>query len=204
VEARLLAGEVFDQIAVKCHSAPEVVEAYHAAFFQVRDRLATDYIANVVIGPKRRSGLTGGDIDVLLKIFGYGGGPLVLDAAVRFFRRPLLLPLQFDTLDAAALAELRSQLLIRASILALTIPADARNLRKLAALQETFQALAGPGANEALAAGVLQAAAQFEVDLAQALAAPPAGASGAAAVVQNMEVGAGGPARSAARREVSS
>jgi hypothetical protein len=191
VEARLLAGESFQQIAGKCASNPEVVEVYHAVFFHVQDRLtAIDYIAAIVIGPRRHAGLTAGDVDVILKVVAYGGGPLVLDAAVRYFRRALLLPLLLDGLDAAALAELRSQLLLKASILALMLPADARNLRKLAALQDALQALAGPGANDALAAGVLQAAAQFEADLAQALAAPPQGASGAAAVVDDAEIGA--------------
>jgi hypothetical protein len=199
VEARLLAGEGFDQVAEKCGLRASAVEAYHALFFDVRGSLRSiDYISTVVIGPKRHVGLTAVDADVILKLFAYGGGPLVLDAAVRFFRHPLLLPLQFDGLEAADLAELRSQLLVKASILVLTIPADARNLRKLAALQDTLQGLAGPGANDALAAGVLQGAVQFEADLAQALAASPAGASGAAAAVDQVEVGGGDPATSAA------
>ena len=36
IEARLLAGESFEQIAEKCNSTPEVIEAFHALFFDVR------------------------------------------------------------------------------------------------------------------------------------------------------------------------
>jgi hypothetical protein len=205
VEARLLAGEDFNQVAAKYDCGSAMVEAYHALFFQVQDRLrATDYITTSVIGRKLHAGLTADDVDVLMKVFGYGGGPLVLEAAIRYFRRPLLFPGRWDGLDADFLGELRGRLPIQGAILALTAPAEAKGLKKLEALQEALQALAGPGANDALAAGVLQAAAQFEVDLAQALTAPPAAAPGAAAVVDHVEVGAGDPATSAARREVSS
>jgi hypothetical protein len=76
VEARLLAGETCDQIAAKCGLAAEAVAAYHALFFHVQDRLgASSYIIHTVLGPKIHDGLTEADVDVILKLFGYRGGP---------------------------------------------------------------------------------------------------------------------------------
>jgi hypothetical protein len=199
VEARLLAGEGFDQVAEKCGLRASAVEAYHALFFDVRGSLrlrSTDYIATVVIGPRRLSGLTAADVDILLKLFGYGGGPLVLDGVIRYFRCPLPIPDRWNGLDADALAELRSQLLLKASILALTTPANPKNLKKLEALHDALQDLAGHGAGEVSSAGLHQPL-RTEVDLAQALAASQLESTTAMAIAE-VNAGADGQAKVAA------
>jgi hypothetical protein len=197
-EARLLAGEAFDQVAEKCDCRATTIEAYHSVFFDVQDRLgAIDYIANSVIGPRRLSGLTAADVDILLKLFSYGGGPLVLDGLVRYYRRPLAIPARWDGLDDAALAEVRSQLLVRGTILALTSPADPKGQKKLEALQDALQALAAHGATEASPAGLLEGPVRAEVELAQALAASQLGPA-TSVVVADVEAGADGLAREAA------
>jgi hypothetical protein len=199
VEARLLAGESFDQVAAKCDSRAAIIEAYHSVFFDVQNRLggAIDYIAVTVIGPRRLSGLNAADVDILLKLFGYGGGPLVLDGLVRYYRRPLAIPERWDGLDAAALAEVRSRLLIQGAILALTAPAEAKGLKKQAALHDALQALAAHGATEASPAGLLERPVRAEVDLAQALAASQLESTTSMAIAE-VNAGADGLAREAA------
>jgi hypothetical protein len=144
VEARLLAGETFEEVAARCDSRVEAVEAYHALFFEVQGVLkAADYIANVVIGRRLHCGLTEEDVDLLLKCFAYCGGPLVLDGALLFFRRPLTLPGRLEALSPTETAELRSRLRVRASVLALTLSGDATGWRKLAAVRDLLEALGG-------------------------------------------------------------
>jgi hypothetical protein len=196
LEARLLAGELFEQVAVKCGASLEAIEAYQSLFFNVADRLgATDYIATTAIGRKLHTGLTAGDVDALLKVFAYGGGPLVLDQAVAYFKGPSALPERLDGRDADALAELGSQLRIRRSSLALTTPARSTAVSKLAALQNDLQGGVGPGAQEASISGLLQQPIQAEVDLAWMPADRPEAALGAAAVPDGAEAEAEGASR---------
>ena len=61
-------------------------------FFDIRDRLAArDYIIMQVLGTRFvRRELTLDDRDVLLKFFGFYGGPVVLDAAAPYALDPTL------------------------------------------------------------------------------------------------------------------
>jgi hypothetical protein len=80
LEARLLTREPLETIAAKSGLATEVVEAYEALFFQVRDHLqARDYILLQVIGPRAARGPRSYELDVLWKLLAYHGGPLLLD-----------------------------------------------------------------------------------------------------------------------------
>jgi hypothetical protein len=89
VEARLLANEGHDTIARKCELTPTVVTTYHDIFFAVRNRLhARDWVMTCVVGPKAHRGqLTEEDQDVFLKLYGYNGGPRVVDALSALFQR---------------------------------------------------------------------------------------------------------------------
>jgi hypothetical protein len=186
VEARLLAGEAFEQVAAKCDCRATTIEAYHSVFFDVQDRLrAIDYIANSVIGPRRRSGLTTCDIDILMKVVAYGGGPLALNRLIGHLKNPPILLQRWEGLGDGALAEWRSQLLVQGAVLALTMPVDAASINKLAGLQEALQALADHGKSDALAAGLLQSAVRADVDLAQVSAGSPEELSGAATVMDD-------------------
>jgi hypothetical protein len=81
LEARVLAGQTPVAIAALCGLPPEVVEAYEALYFNVRDRLgAADYISAIVIGLVPHEGLS--TTDSLLKAFAFGHGPHVLNAVI--------------------------------------------------------------------------------------------------------------------------
>jgi hypothetical protein len=142
VEARLLTEEPYAQVAEKCGSSLQAIEAFHDTFFCVRDRLHSEgYILHQVIGPKAHAGLTEADVDVILKLYGYGGGPLVVDALVRYYRDPPAVPERPELLPSAELQELRTKLLLKASILAHTLPADGPGLKKLAVLSEAMRVI---------------------------------------------------------------
>jgi hypothetical protein len=142
VEARLLTEEPYAQIGEKCGLTPEVVAAFHNTFFDVRDRLqAEGYVLHHVIGPKAHAGLTEADVDVILKLYAYAGGPLVVDALVRYYRDPPIVPERPELLPSAELQELRTKLLLKASILAHTLPANASGLKKMAVLSEAVKVI---------------------------------------------------------------
>jgi hypothetical protein len=142
VEARLLTKESYALIAEKCGLTAEVVTAYHHTFFDVRDRRhAEGYVLHQVIGPKAHAGLTEADVEVILKLYAYAGGPLVVDALVSYYRDPPTLPDRPELLGAAELQELRTKLLLKASILAHTLPANASGLKNMAVLSEAVRVI---------------------------------------------------------------
>ena len=57
LEARPLTPESFGQVAAKCRTTPEVVEAYESLFFCIRDRLHVEgYVFLQVLGKAHRGG----------------------------------------------------------------------------------------------------------------------------------------------------
>ena len=83
IEARVLAGESNEEIAAKIGTEPEVIGAYVDVFFDVRKRLMNlDYVQNVVMADAVTRGLQERQYDLLWKLMGYKGGPLVLDAVI--------------------------------------------------------------------------------------------------------------------------
>ena len=88
-QARLLTEEPFEVIASKCGCDPRVIETFHETFFHVRDRLHLEsYIGFEVIGPKAHSGLTEADVDVILMMNAYFGGPVLVDQLVDYYKSP--------------------------------------------------------------------------------------------------------------------
>jgi hypothetical protein len=86
IEAHILADETDEAIAKKVGCEPDVINAYEAVFFNVRERLVnTEYVANVVMGDAVARGLNERQYDLLWKLFGYRGGPHVLDAMISKF-----------------------------------------------------------------------------------------------------------------------
>jgi hypothetical protein len=136
VEARFLTREDTPAIAKKCDLPPAVINLYHDLFFCVCNRLhASDWVACRVIGPRAHWELTESGTDLLLKEFGYKGGPLVVDTLVDYFKNPVGLPLSVEGLDAAGLAVLGRRLLIRAALLVRCMPTDAAHLPALVMLR---------------------------------------------------------------------
>lgn len=83
VEARLLAGDTPERIAARVACSPACVRWYEALFFNVTDRLHhRGWVGHCVIGESAQAGLTERDFDTLWKLFGFLGGPLVLDAVI--------------------------------------------------------------------------------------------------------------------------
>ena len=77
LEARLLTGESFEQIASSMGIRPGVVEAFEAVFFNVQDRLeAATYICLAVLKMSWRKPISEA---TLAKACAYFGGSLVLD-----------------------------------------------------------------------------------------------------------------------------
>ena len=96
IEARILAGETDREIAERLGTDPEIIEAYEAVFFQVREMLnRRDYIVNVVMGEAVTRGLSERQFDLLWKMFAYHGGSYVLDAVISKFT-PIAKPESHD------------------------------------------------------------------------------------------------------------
>lgn len=124
LEARLLAGQSDEQIAPRCGLPAAAVSAYHDLFFDVRDDLEADgYIYGLIVGLEVDAKLSEQDEGVLLKLLGYAHGPAMIDAALRYFRDPPVLPVCLDGMDGPALAELRQRLRVRVLIQTLVTPA---------------------------------------------------------------------------------
>jgi hypothetical protein len=136
-QARLLTEESFAQVAEKCGSDPRVIETYHDTFFHVRDRLHVEgYILFQVIGPKAHRGLTEADVDVILKMYAYSGGPAALDAVLDCIKDPPKVPERPELLGPAGLRSLRDRLLVRAWITLETLPTDGKALERLEVLRD--------------------------------------------------------------------
>lgn len=83
LQARLLANEPYERIASRLCIPTSVISTYEKCFFNVSDRLENrGYIAHCVFGRLLQIGMKEKDLDILWKVFGYFGGPYVLDAVI--------------------------------------------------------------------------------------------------------------------------
>jgi hypothetical protein len=134
-EARILAGESDLEIAERLGTDPEIVEAYEAVFFQVREMLQRrDYIVNVVMAAAVTRGLSERQYDLLWKMFGYHGGPHVLDAVISKFT-PIAKPDSADGVGQFFQEFAVNTVKHKAAIATLTVPI---NLHTQLALIESF------------------------------------------------------------------
>ncbi|HVX62144.1 MAG TPA: hypothetical protein VHC19_16115 [Pirellulales bacterium] len=86
LQARLLAGESSQAIAAKMGMQPEAVDAYEALLYSVRDRLAArDWIASRVLGMFPWTAESRADKANLVRLYGYNGGPLLVDLWAAYF-----------------------------------------------------------------------------------------------------------------------
>jgi len=93
LEARILAQQQDEEIADRIHTIPDDVQWYEALFFNVRDRIDnSDYIDTQIIGNISRIGLQNVTFDLLIKFFGYYGGPVVLEEVKSAFDRAIKRP----------------------------------------------------------------------------------------------------------------
>jgi hypothetical protein len=144
LEARLLTPESFGQVAAKCATTPEVVEAYEAVFFSIRDRIDSEgYILHVAIGRKQYAGLREADVGVLLKRHAFGGGPAALDALIDYYEHPPEVPERPEQLAPGELRALRAKLLTRAWIALDTLPPDGKAMKRLDVLRDAAAVFRG-------------------------------------------------------------
>jgi hypothetical protein len=135
IEARILAGESDLEIAERLGTSPDVIEAYEAVFFHVRDRLhRRDYIVNVVMAEAVGRGLSERQYDLLWKMFAYHGGPHVLDAVISKFT-PISRPDSADGVGQFFQEFAVNTVKHKAAIATLTVPI---NLQTQMALIESF------------------------------------------------------------------
>ncbi len=120
IEARLLAGQTYEDIAERIGIEPETIEAYERLFFNVTEKLKnSDYIMTCVLGPSVHSGLTDREYDLLWKLFGYLYGPVVLDAFILATSRRFR-PEQPNEVDIALAEDARSSLQRKVAVVART------------------------------------------------------------------------------------
>jgi hypothetical protein len=137
VEARLLAGESTPAIAAKSGLPAEVIDAFHDLFFSVRPRLhARDWVVNRVLGAEARLGLQESSTAGLLRLYGFLGGPLIVDDLLDFFARPPVMPKTLAGLSEEALADLRHRLAIKAALQARTLRVGEGDLPRLLMLRD--------------------------------------------------------------------
>jgi hypothetical protein len=126
VEARLLAGQDDVAIAACCSVPASVIKMYHDCFFDVRRLLkAEGYILCQVIGWPFGRPVSPLDQNKLLKLFGYNWGGAGVDAILRLFAEPPIIPDDLGALDLATLTSLREQLGIKVLVLVMATPAEA-------------------------------------------------------------------------------
>jgi hypothetical protein len=142
LEARLLARQMDEEIAGRMGLSAAAVAAFHHVYFCVRPRLeAQFYILNVAIGEKLHTGLTEGDRGLILKLFGYQQGPIVLDLLLDYWANPPQMPDDPGQLGPEAFAALATKLRLKALLTLLTARADAAFPHKYAIALELLEQL---------------------------------------------------------------
>lgn len=89
IEAHLLGRGTDWDVGFAVGVSPEIVQAYEAVFFNVREKLNhKGYILHSVIGPSIQRGLSEREYDLLWKLYAYFNGPHMLDALASKFVNP--------------------------------------------------------------------------------------------------------------------
>ena len=144
IEARILAGQSLRDVAQAMGVSKETVYLYQKLFFHVVPRLsASDYVRHKIIGKTAFKGIGPDDAETLLKLFGFYGGPHVLDLVISY----LLSGFGCGTSDITN-ADPKLAEKIRRAIELLSIPDDVTLLLKF--LQEGGGAPDGERALESL------------------------------------------------------
>jgi len=121
IEAHILAREEDHEIAWRCGTKPDVITAYEALFFNVRDKLQhKQYILHCVMGEAVQRGLSEREYDLLWKMYGYFIGPYVLDALESKFSNPVWCGTP-DGVGAAVLDDAVGTLKLKAALAAKTV-----------------------------------------------------------------------------------
>ena len=97
VEARVLARQSPDEIAVACRLGTSVIKLYETLCFAVRDRLnAQSWVQHNVLGPKTWEPLQRDGVGWTWKAFGYAYGPVAIDELINAVAHSELLQFGLD------------------------------------------------------------------------------------------------------------
>ena len=121
IEAHILARGDNAFISEYCGVSPDIVEAYEALFFNVREKLENKgYILHCVIGPAIQRGLSEREFDLLWKLYGYFLGPHIVTALESKFANPVWCGTK-EAVSAAVLDDAIGTLKLKAALAAKTV-----------------------------------------------------------------------------------
>lgn len=153
IRARILAGQLDDDIAAACLVPADVLYWFEAMFFDVRNYLAaSDWISAQVIGPGLRLGFQAEDVGRIWMAFGYFAGADVLDVVLaEALGRPMPGRIMAVCSGDPVLYEARLRRSARLAVAAMMLPTDApfQQLAELRAMatqaQEALRPMAAGG-----------------------------------------------------------
>jgi hypothetical protein len=127
VQAYILARQNDFEVGYRCGLAPEIVEAYEAIFFNVREKLNhSEYILHCVIGPDLQQALSERLYALLWKLYGYFCGPHFLAALTSKFPNAVWCQTA-DAMSAAIQDDAIATLKLKAAIAAKTVSVGQNN-----------------------------------------------------------------------------
>lgn len=131
VEAYILSGEAAAKIA-KYTSVPEAtIDWYEKWFFNVNDRRqAFGWVMDRVIGPAIYSGEMAQDMDTIWKLYGYFGGPRILDSAITTFSGGAARPAGSDW-ESFIREDARSTIAFKAAMAARAVEVSSNTVRTI-------------------------------------------------------------------------
>jgi hypothetical protein len=142
LEARLLTGVSLAEVGRLCGLAEAVVQAYADLFFDVLTSLeAEDFISLHAIGHDPGQRLNPDGPGAILKLAGYQGGPLVLEAVLQSLSHPPVPPEAYGRLDAGGLQAVAADLRCRGWMLTHSLPLSFFGTRQVKVLEATLERL---------------------------------------------------------------
>lgn len=138
LEARILARDTPEIILDRVQVEPKVADWYEKLFFHVTDRLQSKgWIAHSVMGASYHAGLTERDHDLLWKIFGYCGGPAVLDLVIDKDLTSLQ-PKRGDDMGSYTSDHAKNTAALRSMLALRTAPLDRNNWNIIVEIHQRF------------------------------------------------------------------
>jgi len=125
VEAKIMARETPDQIAMQIGCGRKMIMAYEGLFFDVRDKLDNDlYVSQVILGRPLQNDLSEKNFGLLWKLFGLKTGPKVLDALMTKMVNPAWANQQ-DEVSATLQEVAINAIKLKAAMAAVMVPVNA-------------------------------------------------------------------------------
>lgn len=157
IEARLLAKESYESIGKKTAAPAETIEAFEKLFFNVEDRLTNkSWLINCVIGRSVHVGLSERDYDLLWKLYGLLGGPVMLDLIISKLGLKEQHSETFEQSVALIRDSLDVQAVVKSSVALAVIGVNNYTAVPIVQLEQTYRQLAKDSAGVASTQTFLQ------------------------------------------------